>query len=61
MGRTTVDNSSIIQYSDSMPSYLTPEELAQQLKIEVQEVMSLIDQGTLPAIRIGANIRIRRS
>jgi len=42
-----------------MPSYLTPEELAQQLKIEVDDVMLLIEEGTLPAIRIGSNIRIR--
>jgi excisionase family DNA binding protein len=42
-----------------MPSFLTPEELAQQLKIEVEDVMSLIEEGTLPAIRIGNNIRIR--
>jgi excisionase family DNA binding protein len=42
-----------------MMSYLTPEELAQQLKIEVGDVMSLIEQGTLRAIRIGSSIRIR--
>ncbi len=41
-----------------MPSYLTPEETAEQLKVEVPEILSLIEQGKLRAIRIGSNIRI---
>ena len=41
-----------------MQSYLTPEEIAQQLKVEVAEIMPLIEQGKLRAIRIGNNIRI---
>lgn len=41
-----------------MQSYLTPEETAQQLKVEVTEIMPLIEQGKLRAIRIGDNIRI---
>jgi len=41
-----------------MQSYLTPEETAQQLKVEVPEILSLIEQGKLRAIRIGNNIRI---
>lgn len=44
-----------------MSSYLTPEELAEQLKIEVEDVMSLIEQGKLRAIRIGNSIRIREA
>jgi excisionase family DNA binding protein len=44
-----------------MSRYLTPEELAEQLKIEVDDVMSLIQQRKLPAIRIGNNIRIREA
>lgn len=44
-----------------MQSYLTPEELAQQLKIEVEDIMSLIEQGKLGAIRIGNRIRIRET
>ena len=44
-----------------MHSYLTPEETAQQLRIEVPDVMSLIEQGKLRAIRIGDNIRIRET
>jgi excisionase family DNA binding protein len=42
-------------------SYLTPEETAQQLRVEVPDVMSLIEQGKLRAIRIGDNIRIRQT
>lgn len=42
-----------------MANYLTPEELAEQLKVEVGDVISLIEQGKLRALRIGSNIRIR--
>ena len=41
-----------------MQSYLTPEETAQQLKVDLAEIMPLIEQGKLRAIRIGNNIRI---
>jgi excisionase family DNA binding protein len=41
-----------------MQSYLTPEEAAQQLKVEATEIMALIEQGKLKAIRIGSSIRI---
>jgi len=41
-----------------MQSYLTPEETAQQLKVDVTEIMPLIEQGKLRAIRIGNNIRV---
>src|SRR5260370_21968507 len=41
-----------------MHSYLTPEEPAQYLKVDVTEIMPLIEQGKLGAIRIGNNIRI---
>lgn len=41
-----------------MQNYLTPEEVAQQLKVGVTEIMSLIKEGKLRAIRIGSNIRI---
>jgi len=42
-----------------MGKYLTPEELAEQLKVEVGEILLLIDQGKLRALRIGSHIRIR--
>jgi excisionase family DNA binding protein len=41
-----------------MPSYLTPEETAQQLKVDLAEIMPLIEAGKLRAIRIGNSIRI---
>lgn len=41
-----------------MQNYLTPEETAQHLKVEVTEIMLLIEQGKLRAIRMGSNIRI---
>jgi excisionase family DNA binding protein len=44
-----------------MQSYLTPEETAQQLKVEVREIVELIEQGKLRAISIGRNVRIPES
>lgn len=40
-------------------SYLTVEEIAKQLRVEVSDVNSIIEQGKLRAIRIGNNIRVR--
>ena len=42
-----------------MNKFVTPEELAEQLKVGVGEILSIIDQGKLPALRIGDHIRIR--
>lgn len=44
-----------------MQSYLTPEEAAQHLKVEADEISALITAGKLKAIRIGSNIRIPES
>lgn len=41
-----------------MNSYLTPEEFAQQLKIETEDVLGLIEDGRVRAVRIGSKIRI---
>jgi excisionase family DNA binding protein len=41
-----------------MPTYLTPEEVAEQLKVAVSEVLSLITEGKLRAIRINSAIRV---
>jgi len=41
-----------------MQNYLTPEETAQQLKVDVSEVLSLIEKGKLRALCIGTNVRI---
>src|ERR1700688_1637130 len=44
-----------------MQSYLTPEETAQYLKVETAEIVSLVEQGKLRAVRIGDSIRISES
>jgi len=42
----------------AMATYLTPEELAADLKVDVDDIMSLIERGKLRAIRIGNSVRI---
>jgi len=39
-------------------NYLTPEETAQHLKVELADIIALVEQGKLPAARIGTSIRI---
>ena len=41
--------------------YLTVAEVAQTLKLNQQTVRNWIDQGTLPALRVGRRVRIKRS
>jgi excisionase family DNA binding protein len=41
-----------------MKNYLTLEETAQQLKVSVADIRSLVDQGKLRAISVGNNIRV---
>jgi len=41
--------------------YLTVAEVAELLKLNQQTVRNWIDQGSMPAIRIGRRVRIRRS
>jgi excisionase family DNA binding protein len=41
--------------------FLTVAEVAQTLKLNQQTVRNWIDQGTLPAVRVGRRVRIRRS
>lgn len=41
-----------------MQSFFTPEELAEQLKVAAADVMALINEGRLQAIRIGGTFRI---
>ena len=47
--------------SESDESFLTVAEVAQLLKLNQQTVRNWIDQGTLPAVRIGRRVRIKRS
>src|SRR5947209_11307820 len=42
-------------------SLLTVAEVAEVLKLNQQTVRNWIDQGSLPALRVGRRVRIRRS
>src|SRR6478752_9765851 len=42
-------------------SFLTVAEVADMLKLNQQTVRNWIDQGSLPALRVGRRVRIRRS
>jgi excisionase family DNA binding protein len=42
-------------------SYLTVAEVATTLKLNQQTVRNWIDAGTLPALRVGRRVRIKRS
>jgi excisionase family DNA binding protein len=42
-------------------SFLTVAEVAEILKLNQQTVRNWIDQGSLPALRVGRRVRIRRS
>ncbi len=45
----------------SEESYLTVAEVAETLKLNQQTVRNWIDQGALPALRVGRRVRIKRS
>ena len=47
--------------SDLEDSFLTVAEVAGMLKLNQQTVRNWIDQGSLPALRVGRRVRIRRS
>jgi excisionase family DNA binding protein len=42
-------------------SFLTVAEVAELLKLNQQTVRNWIDQGSLPALRVGRRVRIRRA
>jgi excisionase family DNA binding protein len=46
---------------DREESFLTVAEVAERLKLNQQTVRNWIDQGSLPAVRIGRRVRIKRS
>ena len=50
-----------MEQSDSPDSFLTVAEVARILKLNQQTVRNWIDQGSLPALRVGRRVRIRRS
>ena len=47
--------------SDREESFLTVAEVAERLKLNQQTVRNWIDQGSLPAVRVGRRVRIKRS
>jgi excisionase family DNA binding protein len=47
--------------TDSEDSFLTVADVAEKLKLNQQTVRNWIDQGSLPAVRVGRRVRIRRS
>ena len=42
-------------------TFLTVAEVAEMLKLNQQTVRNWIDQGSLPALRVGRRVRIKRS
>ena len=47
--------------TETEESFLTVAEVAELLKLNQQTVRNWIDQGSLPAVRVGRRVRIRRS
>jgi excisionase family DNA binding protein len=47
--------------SSNLEEFLTVAEVAEMLKLNQQTVRNWIDQGSLPALRVGRRVRIRRS
>src|SRR3982074_121827 len=47
--------------AESEDSFLTVAEVAEMLKLNQQTVRNWIDQGSLPALRVGRRVRIKRS
>ena len=50
-----------MENDDLEDSFLTVAEVAETLKLNQQTVRNWIDQGSLPAVRVGRRVRIRRS
>jgi excisionase family DNA binding protein len=50
-----------MNHRDVEDSFLTVAEVAETLKLNQQTVRNWIDQGSLPAVRVGRRVRIRRS
>src|SRR5579875_3778303 len=46
---------------EQQEAFLTVAEVAATLKLNQQTVRNWIDQGSLPALRVGRRVRIRRS
>jgi excisionase family DNA binding protein len=51
----------VVERADLEDSFLTVAEVAEMLKLNQQTVRNWIDQGSLPAVRVGRRVRIKRS
>jgi excisionase family DNA binding protein len=49
------------RFESEEESFLTVAEVAGMLKLNQQTVRNWIDQGSLPALRVGRRVRIKRS
>ena len=47
--------------NETEETYLTVAEVAEKLKLNQQTVRNWIDQGSLPALRVGRRVRIKQS
>jgi excisionase family DNA binding protein len=47
--------------SGNIEEFLTVAEVAELLKLNQQTIRNWIDQGSLPALRVGRRVRIKRS
>jgi excisionase family DNA binding protein len=50
-----------MNFAEPEDSFLTVAEVAGMLKLNQQTVRNWIDQGSLPALRVGRRVRIKRS
>jgi excisionase family DNA binding protein len=50
-----------VSLNQAEESYMTVAEVAETLKLNQQTVRNWIDQGSLPALRVGRRVRIKRS
>jgi excisionase family DNA binding protein len=50
-----------MEASSEADAFLTVAEVAELLKLNQQTVRNWIDQGALPALRVGRRVRIRRA
>jgi excisionase family DNA binding protein len=51
----------MVDHNDLEDSFLTVADVAEMLKLNQQTVRNWIDQGSLPALRVGRRVRIRQS
>jgi excisionase family DNA binding protein len=50
-----------VEHIESDETFMTVAEVAETLKLNQQTVRNWIDQGSLPALKVGRRVRIRRT